>query len=305
MVLHSVRGRFAAIKEKSQHRKREGARAGTVAAEGQVTKIRGAMDDPLVLRARSGDAGALEELLAGVAPSIERFGRRMCGNPHDADDVLQDTLLSVATHLGEFEGRSSLLSWVFTLARNACSRRRRGLKNRPPVSDDQAPEARDPAATPEERAANQELSDVLGRALDTLPDGYREVILLRDVEGLTAPDAATALGISVDALKSRLHRAREALRTALKPVLEQGAATPSPGCPEVATLWSRKLEGELSQHDCATMEEHLKTCAACSTACDALKKALLACRRSAASEVRPEVQARVKAAVRAWSARPR
>jgi RNA polymerase sigma-70 factor (ECF subfamily) len=263
------------------------------------------MDDPLVLRARSGDAGALEELLAGVAPAIERFGRRMCGNPHDADDVLQDTLLSIATHLGEFEGRSSLLSWVFTLTRNACARRRRGLKNRPPVSDDQAPEARDPAATPEERASDRELTALLSRALDTLPDGYREVILLRDVEGLTAPDAATALGISVDALKSRLHRARESLRAALKPALERDAPDPSSGCPEVTTLWSRKLEGDLSQRDCTTMEEHLKTCPACSTACDALKKALLACRRSATAEVRPEVQARVKAAVRAWSARPR
>jgi len=298
---------FAAVSPQQRRRASggsEGFAAGQVALLGRVAKIQGAMDDPTVLRARSGDADALEELLAGVAPAIERFGRRMCGNPHDADDVLQDTLLSIATHLSEFEGRSSLLSWVFTLTRNACSRRRRGLKNKPPVADDQAPEARDPAATPEEGAADRELSQVLGRALDALPDAYREVILLRDVEGLTAPDAATALGISVDALKSRLHRAREALRSALKPVLEPNAPGPA-GCPEVATLWSKKLEGDLSQNDCATMEEHLKTCSACATACDALKKALLACRRSATSEVRPEVQARVKAAVRAWSARSR
>ena len=84
------------------------------------------MIDPLVERARSGDAKALEELLASVAPAVERFGLRMCRNPDDADDVLQDTLLTIATHLGDFEGRSSLLSWVFTLARTACARRRRG-----------------------------------------------------------------------------------------------------------------------------------------------------------------------------------
>src|SRR6476661_1520808 len=64
----------------------------------------------------------------------------MCKDTHDADDVLQDTLLSIATHLPEFEGRSSLVSWVFALTRNACARRRRGLKNRPPVSEDAAPE---------------------------------------------------------------------------------------------------------------------------------------------------------------------
>jgi len=263
------------------------------------------MDDALVLRARSGNADALEQLLTGVAPALERFGRRMCGNAHDADDVLQDTLLLVATHLGEFEGRSSLLSWVFTLARSACARRRRGAKNQPPVSADLALEARDPTANPEERAAARELGSALGRALDALPEGYREVILLRDVEGLSAPDVAMALGVSVDAVKSRLHRARESLRATLKPVLEPDALEPTPRCPEVTALWSSKLEGDLSQHDCATMEDHVKTCPACATACDALKKALLACRLSATAEVRPEVQARVRAAVRTWSARAR
>jgi RNA polymerase sigma-70 factor, ECF subfamily len=259
------------------------------------------MIDPLVLRARTGDAKALEELLASVAPAVERFGLRMCGNPNDADDVLQDTLLTIATHLGDFEGRSSLLSWVFTLARSACARRRRGLKNRAHVSDGEAPEARDEAPSPEERASDRELAAALTRALDRLSHEHREVIMLRDVEGLTAPDAAAALGVSVDALKSRLHRARESVRTMLRPMLEANAPTPSSSCPEVATLWSKKLEGDLSQGDCTAMEQHLKSCAACGAACDALKKALIACARSATAEVRPEIQARVKAAVRAWS----
>jgi len=258
--------------------------------------------DPLVQRAQSGDERALEELLASIAPAVQRFGVRMCKDPHDADDVLQDTLLSIATHLGEFEGRSSLTSWVFALTRSACARRRRGLKNVPHVSDDAVPEAADPGATPEDRAAEHELAAALTRALDALPEEHREVILLRDVEGLTAPDAAAALGVSVDALKSRLHRARESLRTALKPLLEPNAPKPSSSCPEVVALWSKKLEGDLSQTDCTAMEQHLKSCPACGVACDALKKALLACKRSATAEVRPEVQARVKAAVRAWSA---
>lgn len=258
--------------------------------------------DPLVERARAGDPKALEELLASVAPAVERFGMRMCKNPDDADDVLQDTLLSIATHLGEFEGRSSLTSWVFTLTRSACARRRRGLKNRPHVSEDEAPEPHDPAASPEDRAADRELATAITSALDTLSDEHREVILLRDVEGLSAPDAAAALEISVDALKSRLHRARGALRSALAPLLEPSAPKPSPTCPEVVALWSKKLEGDLAQVDCAAMEQHVLTCPACAGACDALKQALLACRRSATSPVRPEVQARVKAAVRAWSA---
>lgn len=249
--------------------------------------------DPLVERARNGDAEALEEVLSRVAPSIQRFGLRMCKNPTDADDVLQDTLLAIATHLPEFEGRSSLTSWVFTLVRSACTRRRRGAKNQPHLDAD-AIERADMAPTPEESASDRELARALDRALASLSDEHREVILLRDVEGLDAKEAADAIGISVDALKSRLHRARAALRSALAP-----QERPREGCPDIVAAWSKKLEGDLDAHDCAAMEKHIETCATCASACDALKNALLACRRSS-SVVRPEVQARVKAAVRAW-----
>jgi RNA polymerase sigma-70 factor (ECF subfamily) len=77
-----------------------------------------------------GDRGALEAVLVNVAPAIQRFGLRMCRNVHDAEDVLQDTLLNVAPHLGDFEGRSSLSSWVFSLARSACTSAHRASARR-------------------------------------------------------------------------------------------------------------------------------------------------------------------------------
>lgn len=254
--------------------------------------------DALVARARTGDRAALEAVLAAIAPSVHRFGLRMCKNAHDAEDVLQDTLVSVAAHLGEFEGRSSLSSWVFALTRSACTRRRRGLKNRPPVNDDRVAETPDHAPSPEARVADQELAAVVVAALDGLSDDYREVIVLRDMEGLSAPEAAASIGITVDALKSRLHRARDALRQALRPALEPRAPARA-GCPDIVAAWSSKLEGDLSQGDCATMEKHLATCPHCTAACDALKRALLACRRAGDEDVPPAVQARVKAAMRA------
>jgi RNA polymerase sigma-70 factor (ECF subfamily) len=258
------------------------------------------MDD-LVARARRGDRAAVEELLAGIAPSVYRFGRRLCGNAHDADDVLQDTLINVADHIGEFDGRASLASWVFALARNACARRRRGLKNRPPEAFDRVADEPDIAPSPELGAAGRELAAALGRALATLPLESREVVLLRDVEGLSASETASALGTSVDAVKSRLHRAREALREELRPLLE----APAPGgsdCPDVTLLWSKKLEGELSQEDCAAMEKHVESCTRCARACGALKQALGACRSAGSGAVPASVQERVKAAVRAWPA---
>jgi RNA polymerase sigma-70 factor (ECF subfamily) len=184
--------------------------------------------DPLIVRAKQGDKAALAALLSQVAPSVHRFGLRMCRSESDADDVLQDTLLSVATHLEGFEGRSAFSSWVFALARSACARRRRGLKNRPPVEHDASGDADELASSPEQDVEQQELSASLTKALSTLSEEHREVLVLRDMEGLTAPEAAAALGISVDALKSRLHRARAALRSALKPVLERDEL-PRPG----------------------------------------------------------------------------
>lgn len=258
------------------------------------------MDSDLITRAKAGDRQALEAVLAEVAPAVHRFGLRMCRNVHDAEDVLQDTLLNVAKHLGEFEGRSSLSSWVFALTRSACARKRRGLKNQPAADDSCLAETQDSAPSPEARAADQELATALGNALDGLSDEHREVILLRDVEELSAPEAATVLGITVDALKSRLHRAREALRTSLRPMLE-ATKEKRAGCPDVALLWSQKLEGDLSQSDCSTMEKHLESCPSCNEACVALKRALLACQRIRTQEVPPEIQARVKSAIRAWS----
>lgn len=261
--------------------------------------------DDLLARARKDDREALEAVLAKVAPSIHRFAVGMCKNADDADDVLQDTLINVAHHLGDFEGRSSLSSWVFALTRSACTRRRRGLKNRPPVSDDKLANEPDVARSPEAQVADRELAAVLSNALNGLSDDHREVVLLRDVEGLSAPEAASSLGISVDALKSRLHRAREALRDSLRPLLEPMTASvrESSTCPDVALLWSKKLEGDLSQNDCSAMEKHLVTCPSCGAACDALKRALLACQRVRTEDVPPEIQARVKAAVRSWATR--
>ena len=257
--------------------------------------------DELLARARTGDRAALEELLATVAPAIHRFGRRMCKNAADADDVVQEAMINIAKSLGDFEGRSSLSSWVFAITRSACARKRRGLKNQPPVSDDAVKEEVDRAPNPETRAADRELSNVLSNALDALPDGYREVILLRDVEGLSAPETAISLGVSVDAVKSRLHRARESLRDLLRPTLEPLAPNPSSACPDIVAMWSRKLEGDLSQGDCSTMERHLETCPSCGTACDALKRALMACNRVRTEDVPVEVQASVKAALREFS----
>lgn len=262
------------------------------------------MDSSLLERARAGDREALARLLEEVAPLAHRFGLRMCRHAADAEDVLQDTLLSVAKHLGEFRGDSSLSSWVFTLARTACARRRRGIKNQPHLPEEAA-HAADSGDDPAHAAEQRELSRAVDEALSSLSEEHREVLLLRDMEGLTAAEVAKTTGLSVEAVKSRLHRARAALRNALKPVLEPTAPAREAGCPDILAAFSRKLEGDLESADCAAMEEHLAVCPSCASVCGALRTALGACRAQASGKVSPEVQSRVRAALRELYGNPR
>lgn len=262
-----------------------------------------ALNAQLVEQARTGDAAALETVLGALAPSIHRFGLRMCRHADDADEVVQDTLLEIARRLHQFEGRSSLSTWAFTIARTACSRRRRGLKNQPTLAEDAAGEVALDAPSPEDHVVRADLGARLNEALMRLSPEAREVLLLRDVEGLSAQEAAAAIGIEVGALKSRLHRARAALRAELLPVLEPRAASAAPqaGCPDVVSALSRKLEGELDAQDCAEMEAHVLGCPACTAACDSLRTVLATCRTqsSGGGAVPSRVQAQVRAAVKA------
>jgi RNA polymerase sigma-70 factor (ECF subfamily) len=238
----------------------------------------------LLDRARAGDRAALEQLLREIAPMVDRFARRMCRR--EDEDIVQDTLLAVAQHLPAFEGRSSLATWVFTLARTACNRHRR--REHP---SDELGEPASEAPSPEQLASAGEAAAIIGRALDGLPPEYREVLHLRDVEGLSAAETAQVLGLGEAAVKSRLHRARAALRDAVAP-----ARPRAPSCPDVIAAWSRKYEGDLDAAACAEMEAHVRGCASCTAACDALRDALGACTRARA--ITPEVRARIDRAVR-------
>ena len=115
---------------------------------------------------------------------------------------------------------------------------------------------------------------MLDAAIAELEPIYREVLLLRDVEGLPAAEVAEVLGISVEAVKSRLHRARVAVRERVAPVLAPATLPipqPGPGCQDVVTMFSRRLEGEIDVNACAELEAHLKTCASCRGRCDSLR----------------------------------
>ena len=266
-------------------------------------------DDELLAAARRGDASALETLLVRYQPHLYRFGLRMCGNVDDAGDVAQESLISMARSVRDFRGDSSVSSWLYTIARRFCIKKRRRSKFAPGREEsldapatNVAQHLTDPMPNPEQAAANRELATALTHAIDALGPSQREVLVLRDVEGLSAPEVARILGVSVDAVKSRLHRARAAIREELEPALGRPVIAPPRGalCPDVLTLFSQHLEGEIDPSVCATMEAHLAQCSQCRDACESLKRTLAICRQLPTPDVPASLAASVKAAIRVF-----
>jgi RNA polymerase sigma-70 factor (ECF subfamily) len=261
--------------------------------------------------ARQGDRAALGRLLSHYMQPIYRFGMKMCRDPEDAQEVLQDTLLAAARTVGDFRGDASVSTWLYTIARSFCIKRRRRGKHAPKQwlsLDHEAGAAAAATASvraPDAAAADSELGRALAAAISSLEPSYREVLVLRDVEGLTAPEVAKVLGLELEAVKSRLHRARLKVREKLAHVVEtEKPLTPTNGCRNVVELFSRHLEGDIDASTCAAMEKHLASCPRCQRECEALKSMLATC-RSAGPEVPRAVQDEVRAALNRFLAFPR
>ena len=184
----------------------------------------------LVERLRSGDAAALETLMERYAPRVYRLAYGITRNQADAEEVVQDVFLNLFRKIDSFEGRSALGTWIYRVAANQALIKRRGkrfelevaLEEQLPTfladghrEGDRAWVLADWSRTPEEELLAGEAQAVLDRAIESLPDHYRAVLMLRDVEGLPNDEVAEALGESVATVKSRLHRARLALREQL------------------------------------------------------------------------------------------
>jgi RNA polymerase sigma-70 factor (ECF subfamily) len=266
-------------------------------------------DASLLDAARAGDAGALERLLEQHEPRLYRFARRLCRSPADAEDVLQESLISAARAIETFRGASSLSTWLYAIARSHCikkHRRRRAAPLEVSLEAEEAAPARDhpdPRPDPEAALQARRLETALEQAIARLDRPYREVLILRDVEGLTAPEVSTVTGLSVAAIKSRLHRARSRVREELAPLLAPrgelaAAASSDRPCPDVVRLLSRHLEGDISPRTCARMEKHLANCPRCRVSCDGLRRVLETCRAAPTPEVPPALQERVRAAIR-------
>jgi RNA polymerase sigma-70 factor (ECF subfamily) len=239
----------------------------------------GPLDPEIILRAQRGEREAVSRLFGDHLGTVHRFAMRMCRDEDRARDIAQESLLTALKSLDTFRGEASFSTWLFTITRSQCGRLRR-KNEREGVSDD-GDVVLDTAVSdeplPDAQALHGEVSDVVEQALDALDPDDREVVLLRDVEGLSTKEAAEVLKISVAALKSRLHRARSSIRTFVRGTVGPEPELIRPGCPDILLQYSKKLDGDLSAGDCTAIEEHLAACPDCKVRCETIQQLLGAC----------------------------
>lgn len=179
---------------------------------------------------RDGDAGAFETLVRTHMPMLLRVARRFMRSEEDARDAVQDAFVSAFRSIDRFASNAQLSTWLHRIVINACLMRLRAQRRRPEedieeylprfLEDGHQVQPSEPwSETAETILQRTELCGVVRAAIDQLPDTHREVLLLRDIEELSGQEAAEVLGVTSNAVKIRLHRARQALRTLLDPYM--------------------------------------------------------------------------------------
>jgi RNA polymerase sigma-70 factor (ECF subfamily) len=187
----------------------------------------------LVARMHAGDDAAFEACVRTYCGHLLLVARRILGNEEDANDAVQDAFLSAFQGMGQFNEQAQLGTWLHRIVVNAALGRLRSRQHRPEKSIEEllphfgeGEHQIDPPvpwkATSESIVEQQELCALVRRCISQLPENYRIVLLLRDIEGLATEETARILGTSTAVVKTRLHRARQALRCLLDPHLRRG-----------------------------------------------------------------------------------
>ncbi|MFO7707253.1 MAG: RNA polymerase sigma factor [Desulfobacterales bacterium] len=190
-------------------------------------------DTELIQAINAGSENLFPELVRRYEQRLYTFGRRMCGNPADAEDLVQDTFLNVLRYLKDFRYETKFKNWLYRVAASTCLKQRRKSKFAPEremTLDELAPdEALLPVAfvpewaqMPLEKLLNDELAQTLQNAIHSLAEPYRLVVVLRDMEGFSTEETGRILNITDTNVKVRLHRARLYLREKLKGYFEHG-----------------------------------------------------------------------------------
>ena len=195
---------------------------GYKAPEVEQSRAEGCPDEDLIGRVLAGEIALFELLMRRHNQRIYRAIRSILRDDSESEDVMQETYVRAYEHLAQFEGRARFSTWLTRIAVNEAIKRSIARGRLDPLELDKAeredhmtPAFQQPTTTPESNASQSELTSILERAVMALPDGYRSVVMLRDIEDMSTAEAAEALSLTEANVKVRLHRAHELLRDEL------------------------------------------------------------------------------------------
>ena len=201
-------------------------------------------DEEVVARVRAGDTPLFELLMRRHNQRLYRAVRSILRDEAEVEDVLQEAYVSAFTHLDQFKGHARFSTWLARIAVHEALHRSKH-KRRFTDLEDIGDRLESPDAGPERRAFHGELRQILEAAIDRVPEGYRTVFMLREVEGLSTADTAACLSIPEETVKTRLHRARQQLRRqldqALGTAVKEAFAFGSERCDRLVTAVLRRL----------------------------------------------------------------
>ncbi|MFE6229047.1 RNA polymerase sigma factor [Streptomyces sp. NPDC057854] len=172
-------------------------------------------DERLVRAAQDGDLASLTTVVAESQPHVRKFARSLCASPQDAEDAAQEALIILYRKIGTLRATGALASWMFRIVRHECLRQVRRLVLPAPAPEPEPGPGTVAEPSAEEAVLRRLEARRIAAAVAALPRDQRQVLVMRDVQGLPGRAVAHALGLSDAAMKSRLHRARAALRLAL------------------------------------------------------------------------------------------
>jgi RNA polymerase sigma-70 factor, ECF subfamily len=209
----------------------------------------GLSDAEIVRRVRAGDRALFEILMRRHNQRIYRAARAILKDETEVEDAMQQAYINAFTHLDQFEERSQFSTWLTRIAVNEAIARRGKMRQALSFDDSRADVMEAtisaPQPTPEHLAYAGELQRLLEAAVDRLPDAYRAVFMLRDIEGLSTTETGEGLGLGDEAVKTRLHRARAMVRRAVASRLGEAAAGAfqflAPRCDRVVAFVLRRV----------------------------------------------------------------
>ncbi|MGI9102981.1 MAG: sigma-70 family RNA polymerase sigma factor [Terriglobales bacterium] len=280
-----------------------------------------------VTELQKGTSDAMNRAVALLQQTVFSFSMRVCGHREDAEDTAQETLLRTVPQLPKFESPQALAVWLYKVARSRClmSRRRSKFAPREPLSLEEVMPDRaelesaleSPQRSPEQQLLRAENAAELRRAILKIPPDYRQILVLHDMEELSAGEVARITGLRPGTVRVRLHRARAYLRNqlAVKPTsLRPTSAKPrqmwgthrtrgrkaGPGahCKRMFGALSAYLDQEIDAQTCAALESHLNGCPPCKAYLASLEETVRRCKQCPPEELKARVSAEVREMVR-------